>query len=129
MNIWVVKYTCQGTGDHSISIWDTEDNALRYAALSIMDNVMYWNNANDQIDLISKHVAAGNWRDAVIEYNNYDGNADRECFSIYLRPLLTTRYNPSILSPIDPNPKMHVIASKSVICPCGLTRIDCEYHK
>jgi hypothetical protein len=142
--VWVLEYSNPGQSNTNISIWDSADNARKAACCDLMDSVGYWDlniaSNKDEAIAINDYVAACDYGAAIALYNEHNADStdyeNADFFYIYKRDLLSNPQEPILIAfdPPDSDPceeeeEKEEILIKSLECPCGLFRADCDYHK
>jgi hypothetical protein len=81
MDVWILEVDIPNEYDTSISIWDSEDEALKQACSEIQEEIMMRfdlpnmsANDRDVAKDINEHVAAGRWERAIECWNESDIN-------------------------------------------------------
>jgi len=142
MEVWINEWTQPGQSESNITVWDTEENARQSACADIMSALTDWDlsepGAREAADDINVFVGACNYKDAMIRYNEYQGESmDYEYgdhYHVYPRTPLTSPQVPVLMCFDPPNDDEDedeeiVEVVKSITCPCGMFRVDCDYHK
>jgi len=144
MEVWIVEWTQPGQTESNVTVWDTEENARQSACADIMSALSDWNmsdaEARQAADDINVFVGACNYKDAMIRYNEYQcESTDYEYvdyYHVYPRTPLTTPQVPVLMCFDPPDDEDNDIedaeiveVAKSITCPCGMFRADCDYHK
>jgi hypothetical protein len=142
MEVWIVEWTQPGQSESNVTVWDTEENARQSACADIMSALSDWNmndvDTRQAADDINVFVGACNYKDAMIRYNEYQSDSNDyeyvDYYHVYPRTPLTTPQVPVLMcfDPPDEDEDIDeeiVEVVKSITCPCGMFRADCDYHK
>lgn len=143
MEVWIVEWTQPGQSESNITVWDTEENARQSACADIMSALPDWNLSDDETketaEKINTFVGSCNYKDAISEYNDFQSNSNDyeyvDYYHVYPRTPLTAPQVPALMC-FDPPDEDDDIEDaefeevvKSIECPCGMFRADCDYHK
>ena len=144
MEVWIVEWTQPGQSESNITVWDTEENARQSACADIMSALTDWNlndaDTRQAADDINVFVGACNYKDAMIRYNEYQSDSTDyeyvDYYHVYPRTPLTVPQVPVLMCFDPPDDDIEdtevvetVAVAKSIECPCGMFRADCDYHK
>lgn len=105
--MWICSWEQHGQYDSSISIWNTEAEALVAAGSKIMNEIAWWDMNNPETSkkayAISDKCAAMDWRSAIDTYNDYEAHkpATYSCYiSVYESKVKTIAPKVPLLRPL-----------------------------